>query len=131
MVMKTGLRAEMRFVWKADHLPPLNCASCKKCCIGDTVKLLPDEDASRWKTKLVEGRRVLAKGKDGNCVYLGKNGCRIQNDKPLACQLYDCRIAFELSTKPDKQHLVDPSHPATQQGREWYAEHTRASDVSA
>lgn len=112
-----SVRQRMLQAWDNSHLPPLKCAGCRKCCLGDTVKLQPWEDPSRWKTKLVDGRRVLRKGKDGNCVYLGKQGCRIQQGKPFACQIYDCRVAAEIAERPDGQRLVVAAHPATQHGR--------------
>lgn len=101
-VQQQAIRREFERVWDASHLPPLNCAGCRKCCLGDTIKLQPWEDPSRWKTKLVDGRRVLRKGKDGNCVYLGKQGCRIQGGKPHACRWYDCRVAAQLGVNPDR-----------------------------
>lgn len=81
--------------WDNSHLPPLKCGSCRACCIGDTVKLQPGEDPARYKTRFVDGRHELRKGKDGNCVYLGKRGCRIQDSKPIACRIYDCRVDYE------------------------------------
>jgi hypothetical protein len=88
--------------WDSSHLPPLNCAGCRACCIGDTVKLQPGDDPARYKTKLINGRHELRKGKDGNCVYLGQAGCKIQSTKPLACRLFDCRVAYEQTMRaPD------------------------------
>ena len=82
--------------WDASHLPPLQCAGCRKCCLGDTVKLTDGYDKpSRFKKRLVDGRYELRKGKDGNCIYLGEKGCTIQHRKPLTCRLYDCRVDFE------------------------------------
>jgi len=72
-------------------LPPLNCGGCRTCCLGDTITLLPGDDPAQFKTKLVDGRRQLAKGKDGNCVYLGPKGCKIHGRAPQMCRLLDCR----------------------------------------
>lgn len=100
-----AIRREFERKWDSNHLPPLNCAGCRKCCLGDTIKLQPWEDPSQYKTKLVDGRRVLRKGKDGNCIYLGKKGCRIQTTKPHSCRWYDCRIAAKLGfTSPAAEH---------------------------
>lgn len=75
-----------------DALPPLACNGCRKCCIGDEVLLSPGDDPARFKTKLrPDGKRALARKKDGNCVYLGSRGCTIQFDKPQMCRFYDCR----------------------------------------
>lgn len=74
-------------------LPPLNCDGCRACCLGDTVPLHQQDNPALYKTKLgPDGVRYLAKGKDGNCVYLGKRGCQIQTTKPAACRIFDCRL---------------------------------------
>lgn len=72
-------------------LAPLDCAGCRKCCLGDTITLVPGDDPSLYKTKLVDGQRILAKGRDGNCVYLGPKGCRIHGRQPVMCRVFDCR----------------------------------------
>lgn len=73
------------------ELPPLKCGGCRKCCLGDTITLHPGDDPTRYKTKVVDGKRVLAKGKDGNCIYLGVSGCRIYGRQPMECRVFDCR----------------------------------------
>lgn len=111
--------AAMKAAWSATDLPPIKCGSCRACCLGDTVKLQPGDDPRRYKTKLVDGRRVLAKGKDGNCVYLGKAGCKIQQGKPLACRLYDCRVDYRNSVQRGATGRLDL--PPLQRGRELLA----------
>jgi Fe-S-cluster containining protein len=108
--------AAMKADWDATDLPPIKCGSCRACCLGDTVKLQPGEDPTRYKTKLIDGRHQLRKGKDGNCVYLGKAGCRIQDRKPLACRLYDCRVDYRNSVKRGATARLDL--PPLQRGRE-------------
>lgn len=75
-------------------LPSLDCAGCRKCCLGDTITLLPGDDPAAYKTKLIDGKRQLAKGRDGNCVYLGKSGCQIHGRAPYMCRRFDCRQYF-------------------------------------
>lgn len=77
-------------------LPPLDCAGCRKCCLGDTITLLPEhgDNPANYKTRLVDGKRQLAKGRDGNCVYLGKAGCQIHGRAPFTCRRHDCRQYF-------------------------------------
>lgn len=88
-------------------LPPLNCAGCRTCCLGDTVKLVPGDNPKLYKKKRgPDGVYVLAKGKDGNCVYLGKRGCEIQTTKPYECRRLDCRkYALEVDAR-------EPAHKA-------------------
>lgn len=84
------------------NLPPLNCNGCTTCCEGDTITLVEGDNPALYKTKLVNGRRVLAKGKDGNCIYLGKRGCqRHSQPRPLMCQALDCRLyALQVENYP-------------------------------
>ena len=72
-------------------LPPINCNGCRKCCEGDTITLMAGDDPAQYKTKLVDGARVLARKKDGNCVYLGSRGCTIYFRQPVMCRVFDCR----------------------------------------
>ena len=102
--------------WGNSDLPPLKCGGCRACCIGDTVKLQPGENPALFKTRLVNGRHELRKGKDGNCVYLGKAGCKIQRDKPIACRLYDCRVDFRNDVKRGMVSRLDL--PPLRRGRE-------------
>jgi Fe-S-cluster containining protein len=82
--------------------PPVQCGGCRICCLGDTVALVQGDDPAQFKTKLVDGRRVLAKGKDGNCVYLGQKGCKIHGRQPIACRTLDCRRDYlALSCDPE------------------------------
>jgi len=70
----------------------LNCGGCVQCCIGDTITLQPGDDPKRYKTELRNGKRVLRKGIDGNCVYLTPTGCGIHGSAPTECQKFDCRV---------------------------------------
>lgn len=72
-------------------LPPLKCNGCTVCCEKDTIYLQPGDDPAQYKTKMLNGQRVLAKRKNGNCVYLGKNGCSIHLRAPQECRAFDCR----------------------------------------
>lgn len=62
--------------------------------MGDTITLMPGDDPAAFKTKLIAGKRQLAKGRDGNCVYLGKTGCQIHGQAPEMCRRFDCRRYF-------------------------------------
>lgn len=89
-----------------DVLPPLKCNGCTVCCQGDTIYLQPGDDPAQYKTKLVNGQRVLAKRKDGNCVYLTKRGCSIHNRQPQECRRFDCRVyAQDVAKLPRVEQL--------------------------
>lgn len=76
-------------------LQPVPCNGCTNCCRNDAVRILPQEDASKWKTEphpYREGALVLAHKPNRECVYLIDSGCSIQDDKPILCQEMDCRV---------------------------------------
>jgi hypothetical protein len=97
------------------QLPPLNCAGCRTCCLGDTVLLTPQDDPARYKTKRTDRGLALAKGKDGNCVYLGKRGCQIYGRQPAMCRAMDCR-AYALR-RPDLAVLSGAALATAREGR--------------
>ena len=119
--------------WDSSHLPKLNCNGCRKCCLGDTVKLSPQDDPRRYRTRLVNGRHELAKGKDGNCIYLGKQGCTIQPRKPLPCRVYDCRVDYEMTMRmlPSAARSARLAIPPLKQGKALYPVQESTSDLPA
>lgn len=101
----------------ASTLPPLSCGGCRKCCLGDTITLMEGDDPTLYKTKLVEGRRVLRKRKNGNCIYLGARGCTIWPKQPTMCRKFDCRTyALGVATLPEHERGVRLRHPSTREG---------------
>lgn len=76
-------------------LPKLDCAGCTTCCRGDDIYLMRQDDPAQYRTVLRrDGRIALAKGADGNCVYLGQGGCTIHGRAPAMCRTFDCRAYF-------------------------------------
>lgn len=77
------------------------CNGCTLCCQGDAVRLLPQDDPTRYQTEFhpyVPGALMLAHKDDGDCIYLGPAGCTIHDTRPLMCREMDCRkIAAQLS----------------------------------
>lgn len=53
-----------------------------------------------------ETGRVLKKGPDGNCIYLGKEGCSIHERAPLICRTFDCRRWFLSKTRAERRRMV-------------------------
>ena len=77
-----------------DGMTVVPCNGCRRCCINDAIRILPTEDASKWKTEAHTRwpwERMLAHKSDGECYYLGEAGCTIQDDKPQQCYSMDCR----------------------------------------
>lgn len=87
------------------------CGGCMRCCRGDAIRLLPMDNPARYLTvphPRYSGQLMLDHKPNGDCVYLGEQGCTIQDDKPLMCQEMDCRhIAKALSfTQARKMNVV-------------------------
>lgn len=84
-------------------LPPLNCNGCTICCQGDTITLVDGDDPAAYETEVIAGKTVLAKGADGNCVYLGASGCNIHGRAPIMCKAMDCRSYALIFAGWDKE----------------------------
>lgn len=70
------------------------CNGCRRCCIGDAVRILPHENAENWLTEphfKMPDARMLAHKANGECVYLGQHGCDIHGSAPQQCRDMDCR----------------------------------------
>lgn len=67
------------------------CDGCRLCCEAGDLVLDPNDDLTKYKHNLKEGKPVVARKDNGECVYLADNGCSIYDDRPLACQAFDCR----------------------------------------
>ena len=74
------------------------CGRCSECCSGKKIQVNPFE-ISRLAANLKIGtteliRRFTENGvylgrkKDGRCVFLESDGCRVHEDRPLVCRLY-------------------------------------------
>lgn len=95
-----------------DRLAPLNCGTCRTCCLGDTILLMPGDDPASYKTKMTPSGRALAKGKGGNCVYLTSKGCGIHGRAPRMCREFDCRkYALEVSRRSPEAQRAAMAHP--------------------
>lgn len=88
------------------------CGSCRLCCRADVIMLLPEEgdDVASYEheiLRLPEGvGAVVKKGADGNCIYLGVDGCTIHDRAPAICRIFDCRRWFLSKTRPERRRLV-------------------------
>lgn len=66
------------------------------------------------------GERVLARGANGDCVYLGPDGCRIHDRKPYECRAFDCRAYFsqvETDEEAFDARLRGPGREVLMEGR--------------
>ena len=50
---------------------------------------------------------IVKKGADGNCIYLGPDGCTIHDRAPVVCRVFDCRRAcFKLSRTRNQRRAM-------------------------
>ena len=65
-----------------------------QCCHGDAVRLLDSDDLSKYQTEphpYMPKVLVVAHKPNGDCLYLGDEGCTIHDTKPQMCREMDCR----------------------------------------
>jgi hypothetical protein len=77
------------------------CGGCTACCYKDAVRLLPGDDSFEYETEphpFMPGELMLAHKPNGDCLYLGDEGCTIHDMKPQMCRDMDCRrIAMAIT----------------------------------
>jgi len=71
------------------------CDGCRRCCVNnDLVRLMRGDDVSAYVTEshpLKKGHVMLAHKANGECLYLGPDGCQIHERRPIQCRTMDCR----------------------------------------
>lgn len=70
------------------------CNGCTLCCQGDAVRLEPEDMNKGYRTEphpYIPGALMIAHRPNGDCVYLGEEGCTIHDDAPSLCRAADCR----------------------------------------
>ena len=85
------------------------CNGCTLCCKDDAVRLY-DYERDRFVHEVhpyMKGFWMLAHKKNGDCYYLGENGCTIHDSKPVLCDSMDCRniannVTYTNARKLDK-----------------------------
>ncbi len=84
------------------------CGSCRQCCRGNSmVMLLADEgdDVASYEHEIISlpadrlgpladksgSGPILKRQPNGDCIYLGPDGCSIHDRAPVICRVFDCR----------------------------------------
>lgn len=84
------------------HVP---CNGCTACCKGQRIILGREDDGEIY---VVEGtvrgndgaiQTMLAHKPNGDCWYLGPDGCTIHGRAPKACRDFDCRKWYALMSR--------------------------------
>lgn len=90
------------------------CNGCRACCINDLIMLYPEhgDDPSQYETMEIVNPLTGKKGRalthkpNGECTYLGPEGCTIHDRAPVLCKAYDCRRNFLKFTRAERRRLV-------------------------
>lgn len=80
------------------------CNGCTLCCLGDAIRILPQDDPSQYQTVPHDhfpGQLMLDHKPNGECVYLTSDGCGIHGSKPIMCVEMDCRRVAKTIKKRD------------------------------
>lgn len=74
------------------------CEGCTACCKRERIILVPEHGDDPFAYFVTPTRRgdgeiqyMLRHKPNGDCVYLGANGCSIHDRAPWACRQFDCR----------------------------------------
>ncbi len=110
----------MRQALHGEGVSDVPCESCTACCTSSQfVHIGPDEieTLARVPRQLLFGAPGLPKGhvvmgydELGHCPMLVDGGCSIYEDRPRACQIYDCRVFPAAGLDPaqdDKPLMAD------------------------
>jgi uncharacterized protein len=86
------------------------CGPCHACCRAELIVLVPDagDDIASYEHEIVAvppmmmEMAVLKHKKNGDCVYLDRNGCTIHHRRPIICREFDCRAFFLSKTRAER-----------------------------
>lgn len=87
------------------------CGTCQLCCKTLIVPLALEEyEQYAWAWVVTrDGKRLgraLKRKANGDCVYLGENGCTIHGRAPHVCQRFDCRELFQKSDRGGRRKAI-------------------------
>ena len=102
-----------RLVDKITLRSDVPCGRCTLCCRTLIVPLAEEEYEQfdgywAWITT-PDGKRhgrALQRRPNGECVFLGENGCTIHGRAPHVCQRFDCRELFLKSDRAGRRQMV-------------------------
>lgn len=95
----------------------VNCDGCTRCCQGfQQIMLQPEDNPDRYHTTpsvcaLTGNPGLMVQQKpNGDCIYLGTDGCTIYSDAPAICRKFDCRAMAATiqsqTTRPEFRRVL-------------------------
>ncbi|WP_414461742.1 YkgJ family cysteine cluster protein [Hyphomicrobium sp. DY-1] len=85
------------------------CAGCRLCCQNRSLVPLLREYGDRpedYETQTIYGLTALAMKSNGDCVYLGDDGCTIYDRRPIICRKYDCAEHYRSLTRAQRKEAI-------------------------
>jgi Fe-S-cluster containining protein len=90
------------------------CGSCRACCRRDGIVLYPEhgDEPALYETVTeihpLTGRPtlMLARKRNGDCLYLGDTGCTIHDRAPAICREFDCRRNYLQFSRAERKQLI-------------------------
>ena len=86
------------------------CNGCRVCRQKELVALFPDRgdvvaDYETTQLTLENGSTldIVAQKPNGDCVYLGDQGCTIYDRAPAICRAFDCRKYFVSLSRNERR----------------------------
>ena len=110
------------------------CGKCRLCCQTLVVPLALEEYEQydwAWVVRTDTGEtlgRALKRRPNGDCVYLGENGCTIHGRAPHVCQRFDCRDLFLKYDRAGRRRVISSGElpkALFDKGREMIEQHGR------
>jgi Fe-S-cluster containining protein len=99
---------------RTEHVVP--CGSCQFCCrnewvylsaeAGDAIEIYETEEVFDPRRGIMA--KALAHKPNGDCLYLGPQGCTIHAWRPSLCRIFDCRLYYlQEIAKPRRERRRD------------------------
>ena len=93
---------------------PVPCGSCHRCCTNDQIILHPEcgdvvasyEHEATTSPLTGEAAYQIKRKPNGECIYLGAEGCTIHDRAPAICKEFDCRRMFLKFSRTERRRLV-------------------------
>lgn len=90
------------------QLAKVACGTCRACCRWDAIEIRPQsgDDPTRYETTEMGGRLWLKRKENGECLYLGEEGCTIWPNHPAICRVFDCAAFFLMRSRDQRRELI-------------------------
>ena len=86
------------------------CGSCKLCCQNFTVVVVMRDQGDDPETFETDGDGddllTLKHKPNGDCIYLGEDGCTIHDRAPTMCRVFDCREQHAMYSRKRRRIML-------------------------